>query len=104
MEKAFLVQMRQSNKCVSVRNDEIINLHLGSGAGLGKAGAQPAPNNNNGVALFNKRFERSVYCNEHKTNSENKNTTNSIANFIGVNRLFVLIYPNQNNSVKRFNG
>ena len=103
MEKAFLVQMRQSNKCVSVRNDEIINLHLGSGAGLGKAGSQPAPNNNNGVALFNKRFERSVYCNEHKTNSENKNTTNSIANFIGVNRLFVLIYPNQNNSVKRFN-
>ena len=85
MEKAFLVQMRQSNKCVSVRNDEIINLHLGSGAGLGKAGSQPAPNNNNGVALFNKRFERSVYCNEHKTNSENKNTTNSIANFIGVN-------------------
>ena len=30
---AFLVQMRQSNKCGSVRNDEIINLHLGSGAG-----------------------------------------------------------------------
>ena len=26
--------MRQSNKCGSVRNDEIINLHLGSGAGL----------------------------------------------------------------------
>ena len=29
----FLVQMRQSNKCVSVSNDEIVNLHLGSGAG-----------------------------------------------------------------------
>ena len=30
---AFLVQMRQSNQCGSVRNDEIINLHLGPGAG-----------------------------------------------------------------------
>ena len=63
MDKAFLAQTRQSNKCVSVRNDEIIILHLGSGASLGKAGAQPAPNNNNGIALFNKRFERSVDCN-----------------------------------------
>ena len=33
MDMAFLVQIRQSNKCGSVRNDEIINLHLGSGAG-----------------------------------------------------------------------
>ena len=31
---AFQVQLRQSKKCGSVRNDEIINLHLGSGAGL----------------------------------------------------------------------
>ena len=29
----FLVQMRQSNKCWSVRNDEIFNLGLQSGAG-----------------------------------------------------------------------
>ena len=29
----LLVQMRQSNKCESVRNDEIINFYLGSGAG-----------------------------------------------------------------------
>ena len=29
---AFLVQIRRSNKCGSVRNDEIVNLHLGSGA------------------------------------------------------------------------
>ena len=29
---AFLVKLRQSNKCGSVRNDQIINLHLGSGA------------------------------------------------------------------------
>ena len=28
MGMAFLVQMTQSNKCGSVRNDEIINLHL----------------------------------------------------------------------------
>ena len=33
MGMAFLVQIRQSNKCGSVRNDEIINLHLGSSAG-----------------------------------------------------------------------
>ena len=29
----FLVQMRQSDKCGSVRNNDIFNLHLGSGAG-----------------------------------------------------------------------
>ena len=33
MDTEFLVQLRQSNKCRSVRNDEIFNLHLGSGAG-----------------------------------------------------------------------
>ena len=33
MDTEFLVQMRQSNKCGSVRNDEIFNLHLGSGTG-----------------------------------------------------------------------
>ena len=33
MDIAFLVQMRQSNKCGSVRNDGIIILYLGSGAG-----------------------------------------------------------------------
>ena len=33
MDTEFLVQMRQSNKSGSVRNDEISNLHLGSGAG-----------------------------------------------------------------------
>ena len=29
----LLVQMRQSNKCGNVKNDEILNLHLGSGVG-----------------------------------------------------------------------
>ena len=33
MDTEFLVQMRQSNKCGIVRNDEIFNLHLGSSAG-----------------------------------------------------------------------
>ena len=33
MDTKFLVQMRQSNKCGSVGNDEIFNLHLGSGVG-----------------------------------------------------------------------
>ena len=33
MDTEFQVQMRQSNKCGSVRNDDIFNLHLGSGAG-----------------------------------------------------------------------
>ena len=32
MDMAFLVEMRQSNECGSVTNNEIINLHLGSGA------------------------------------------------------------------------
>ena len=33
MDTEFQVQTRQSNKCGSVRNDEIFNLQLGSGAG-----------------------------------------------------------------------
>ena len=33
MDTEFLVQMRQSNKCGNVRNDEIFNLHLRSGVG-----------------------------------------------------------------------
>ena len=33
MDTEFLVEMRQSNKCGSLRKDEIFNLHLGSGVG-----------------------------------------------------------------------
>ena len=33
MDTEFLVQRRQSNKCGSIRKDEIFNLHLGSGGG-----------------------------------------------------------------------
>ena len=32
MDNVFVVQMRQANKCGSLKNDAIINLHLGSGA------------------------------------------------------------------------
>ena len=47
--------------------------------------------------LFSKRFERSVYWNEYQTKSDNKNTTCWYryflkSNFVGVNRLFVLVY------------
>ena len=49
---------------------------------------------------LSKRLERSVYWNEYKIKSENENTTNEYryfleSNFIGVNRLFVLVYSNQ---------
>ena len=47
--------------------------------------------------LLSKGFEKSVYWDEYKIKSENKNTTNEYryfteSNFVGVNRLFVLIY------------
>ena len=41
MDAEFLVQMRQSNKCGSVKNDEISNLHVKSGA---RSGASPCVN------------------------------------------------------------
>ena len=46
--------------------------------------------------VLSKGFERSVYWNEYKTKSENKNATNEYryfleANFIGVNKLFVSV-------------
>ena len=53
--------------------------------------------------LLSKGFERSVYWNKYKTKSENKNTTNEYryfleSNFVG---LFVVVYLNRNNDVKR---
>ena len=56
---------------------------------------------------FSEEFERSVYWNEYKTKSDNKNTTNKFrffleSNFIEVNRLFVSIYTNQDAASKRF--
>ena len=35
MDIEFLVQMRQSDKCGRVTNDDVFNLHLGSGVGPG---------------------------------------------------------------------
>ena len=40
-----------------------------------------------------------MYCNEYKTKSDNKDMTNKFryfleSNFVGVNRLFVLVYSN----------
>ena len=56
--------------------------------------------------LLSKGFERSVYWNEYKTKSEDKNTTNEYRYFLesffsGVNRLFALIYLNRGNDAKR---
>ena len=58
--------------------------------------------------LLSKRFEQSVYWYEYKAKSENKNTTNEYryfleSNFVGVNRLLVLVYTNEANNAKRFN-
>ena len=57
--------------------------------------------------LLIKGLEKSVYLNEYETKSENKNTTNEYryfleSNFVGVNRLFILIYTNENDDAKRF--
>ena len=54
------------------------------------------------------RFERSVYWNEYKTKSENKIAINEFiyfvkSNFVGVYKLFVLVYTNQGDNAKRFN-
>ena len=57
--------------------------------------------------LISKGFERSVYWNEYKTKSENENTTNEFryflqSNFVGVNRLFPLVYTNHGDNAKKF--
>ena len=57
--------------------------------------------------FLSKGFKRSVYWNEYKTKSDNKNATNAIryfleSNFVGVNRLFVLVYLNQHATSKIF--
>ena len=54
-----------------------------------------------------KHLKASVYWNEHKTKSENKNTINQYryfleSNFASVNRLLVLVYLNWNHDVKRY--
>ena len=64
-----------------------------------------ARNNQKLAKLLRKGFERSVYWNEYKTKSENKNTTNEYRyflrpNFVGVNRLFVVVDPNHGENAK----
>ena len=49
-----------------------------------------------------------MYWNEYKTKSENENKRNKYryfieSNFLGANRLFALIYSNQDGIAKRFN-
>ena len=57
--------------------------------------------------IFSKEFERSVHWNEYKTERDNKNTTNEFryflkSKFVGVNRLFVLVYTNHGDNAQRF--
>ena len=56
---------------------------------------------------FCKGSERSVYWNEYKTKSENKNMTNEYryffqSNFLGVNVSFVSVYSNQDDNSKKW--
>ena len=51
--------------------------------------------------LLSKGFKRSVYWNEYKTKSDDKNTTKQFkyflqSNFLGVNRLYVVIINEKN--------
>ena len=64
-------------------------------------------NNQNLSKLLSKDFKRSLYWNEYKTKSESKNMSNEYrhlfkSNFLGGNRLFVLVYSSQNGNSKRF--
>ena len=57
--------------------------------------------------LLSKRFDWSVYCNELKPKSENKNRANKYryfleSNFVEVNGLFVLVYTNQDDNSEKF--
>ena len=57
--------------------------------------------------ILSKGFHRSVYWNDYKTKCETKNTTNEYkhflkSNFVGVIRLFVFIYSNEDNKTNRY--
>ena len=58
------------------------------------------------MELLSKGFERSVYWKKYTTKSDNKDTASEFrffleSNFVGLNRLFVLVYSNQDVS-RRF--
>ena len=64
-----------------------------------------AKDNQNLSKRLSQRFQRSVYWNEYKTKNRNKYTTNKYRyflepNFVGVNRLFALVYVNQHANAK----
>ena len=55
--------------------------------------------------LLSKGFQRSLYWNGYKIKSNNKNTTNEYRyflkpNFVEFNRLFVLVYTNEDDVLK----
>ena len=55
--------------------------------------------------FLSKGFNRSVYWNEYETKSERKTTTSEHryflqSRFVGVNKLFVLVYSNQENILR----
>ena len=57
--------------------------------------------------LSSKEFERSVYWNQYKTKGDNKNMKSEFRyflklNFIGVNRLFVSAFSNEDDASKRY--
>ena len=57
--------------------------------------------------VLTKLFEKPMYWKEDKTKSENKDTTNEHryflrSNLVGVNRLFMLIYSNEDNNTKKY--
>ena len=59
------------------------------------------------LKVFSKGFERLVYWNGFKTKGENKNKANEFryfleSNFLGVNRLFALVYTNEDVDPKTF--
>ena len=69
--------------------------------------ALTATDNQKLLRLCIKGFERSVYWNEYKAKSWNKIATNEFrcffeSNFVGVNRLLVLVYLNRADDVERF--
>ena len=57
--------------------------------------------------VLSTEFERSVYWNKFQTKNENKNAANEYiyfleSNFVGVDRLLVLVYPNQDSNSRSF--
>ena len=52
--------------------------------------------------LLSKGFGRLVYCNEYKRKMTYKYRNFFESNFVGVSRLFVLFYSNEDPNAKRF--